>query len=103
MFSADTDAQSDIGDGARGMAGDLSKLIVDLTSSSGYLTTKTSALNETVTQQQEALETLEGKMEALQARYDSQFAAMNAVINEMNNTKDNLISSFENLPFTRKD
>ena len=45
---------------------------------------------------------LEERMEALQARYTKQFAAMNNVVNEMNNTRDNLISSFENLPFTSK-
>ena len=39
VFSANTNNDSEIGDATRGIAGDLSKLIKDLTSSTGYLTT----------------------------------------------------------------
>ena len=38
LFSADTDNQTDIGIADRGISGDISKLIGDLTSSTGYLT-----------------------------------------------------------------
>ena len=43
---------------------------------------------------------LETKMANLQERYTRQFAAMNALVGELNNTRDNLVNSFENLPFT---
>ena len=46
LFSADTDNDSEIGVSNRGIAGDLSKLIKDLTSSTGYLTTQADTLAE---------------------------------------------------------
>ena len=102
LFSADTEQQTNVGDASRGIAGDIVKSISDLKGSSGYLTTKTVALGDDIAVYQEEMTVLEARMEALQERYTKQFAAMNAVVNEMNNTRDNLISSFENLPFTSK-
>ena len=102
LFSADTEQQTNIGDASRGIAGDIVKAIADLKGSSGYLTTKTAALGDDIADYREEMTALEERMEALQARYTKQFAAMNNVVNEMNNTRDNLISSFENLPFTSK-
>ena len=102
LFSADTEQQTTIGDASRGIAGDIVKSIADLKGTSGYLTTKTIALGDDIADYQEEMTALEARMEALQERYTKQFAAMNTVVNEMNNTRDNLISSFENLPFTSK-
>ncbi|MBL97818.1 MAG: hypothetical protein CMF52_08380 [Legionellales bacterium] len=103
VFSAETEQQTSSGIASRGVSGDLSKLIEDLSSSTGYLTTQTSKLNTDVTSYESELEDLEKKMEALQSRYNSQFASMNSLIDSLNNTKDNLVTSFENLPFTNKD
>ena len=103
IFSADTNDQTTIGEANRGVSGDLTKLINDLTSSSGYLETRQSQLNFDIGEHKEDLSDLEKKMEALQSRYEKQFASMNALIDELNNTKDNLVSSLENLPFTNKD
>ena len=44
LFSADTNNDSEIGTANRGLAGDLSKLIKDLTSSTGYFTTQAETL-----------------------------------------------------------
>ena len=41
-------------------------------------------------------------MTAIEERYTQQFLTMDRIVGEMNNTKDNLISSFEHLPFTRR-
>ena len=83
------------------MAGDLSKLIQDLTGGNGYLTTQAARLNEDIQEQKLALTDLDSKMENLKERYERQFARMNAIIDEMNNTKENLISSFENFRSNR--
>ena len=48
------------------------------------------------------LEALDEKMARLTERYERQFASMNTLIDQLNNTKDNLVSSLENLPFTNK-
>ena len=42
-------------------------------------------------------------MEKVEERYNKQFLAMQKVIDEMNNTRESLISSLEYLPFTNKD
>ena len=102
VFSAGTTDQSDIGTANRGIAGDLAKFVSDLSSSTGYFTTQTTVLNDDSAKQQVRLTDLEDKIESLTERYTRQFATMNTIIDEMNNTKDNLVSSFENLPFTAK-
>ena len=102
VFSAGTDDQTDIGVASRGIAGDLSKFVNDLSSSTGFFTTQTTVLTEDTAKQQTRLTDLERKIESLTERYTRQFATMNTIIDEMNNTKDNLVSSFENLPFTAK-
>ena len=100
LFSANTNNQTEIGVANRGVAGDLSKLIEDFNGSSGYIDTKTASLNTAVDDYQGDLADLATKMEDLKERYERQFLAMQRVVDEMNNTKDNLIASFENLPFT---
>jgi flagellar hook-associated protein 2 len=103
LLSADTTNQTEMGIASRGIAGDLSKLISDASSSQGYLTTQTTELNSKVDGYNEDLTELGIKMAQLQARYDKQFLSMQRVVDEMNNTKDSLLSTFENLPFTNKD
>jgi flagellar hook-associated protein 2 len=100
VFSANTSGQTEIGVAARGVAGDMSKLINDFNGPSGYTATKTTTLNERISEKREELDELENRIAKLQTRYERQFAAMQQVIDEMNNTRDNLITSFENLPFT---
>lgn len=100
VFSADTTNQTEVGVASRGIAGDLSKLIEDFNSNDGYINSKTASLNAAVDGYQEDLIDLATKMDDLKERYERQFLAMQRVVDEMNNTKDNLIASFENLPFT---
>ena len=100
IFSADTEDQTELGEASRGLAGDLSKFITDLTGTTGYLTTRSQTLTLSVAEYEEDLVDLETKMANLQERYTRQFAAMNALVGELNNTRDNLVNSFENLPFT---
>jgi flagellar hook-associated protein 2 len=102
IFSAGTTNQTEVGDANRGIAGDISKLITDLSSSAGYITTQTASLNAQVAEYQVDLADLGTRMEKIEDRYTQQFLTMQRVVDEMNRTKDDLISSFDNLPFTRK-
>lgn len=102
IFSAGTTNQTEVGDANRGIAGDISKLITDLSSSTGYITTQTASLNAQVAEYQVDLADLGTRMEKIEDRYTQQFLTMQRVVDEMNRTKDDLISSFDNLPFTRK-
>lgn len=103
MFSADTNAQTNAGDANRGIAGDLSKYIKDLSSSTGYFTTRINTVNDNVTKFGEDLTALESKLLRLEQRYTAQFAAMARVVNEMNTLGDSLTSTFENLPYNNRD
>ena len=102
VFSADTTDQSEIGAADRGIAGDLSYFVGELNKSTGYFKTTPTSLTDKNSKLSEELVEIEAKVESLTERYNRQFARMNSIIDEMNNTKDNLISSFENLPFTKK-
>ena len=103
IFSGSTNNDNEIGTKSRGIAGDLSKLIADSTSRSGYFTTQSQAITNRLTEYQADLSKLEDRLIVLKDRYTQQFLTMQRVVDSMNNTKDNLISTFENLPYTRKD
>ena len=102
IFSGSTNNDNEIGAKSRGIAGDLSKLIADSTSRSGYFTTQSQAITGRLTAYQSDLTKLEDRLLTLKDRYTQQFLAMQQVVDSMNNTKDNLISTFENLPYTQK-
>ena len=103
IFSANTDDQS-LRDGtSAGIAGDLAKLIADATDSSAYLSTQQASLKAKNADYAIDLTDLEEKMTKVEARYTSQFLAMQRIIEEMNSTSESMKSSFENLPFSNKD
>jgi len=103
IFSADTDDQTRFSSDAAGIAGDIKTLIENATASDGYLTTAEQALQSRTTDYNEDLEELNARMVLIEERYNKQFLAMQQIIEEMNSTKESLISSLDNLPFTRKD
>ena len=103
VFSANTDDQSSSSTEAAGIAGDISKLIDDMTSSRGYFNTQKTRLNEDAANLNTELSDLEERMEKVEDRYNRQFLAMQKIIDEMNSTKEGLINSLEYLPFTNKD
>ena len=103
IFSANTDDQS-LRDGtSAGIAGDLAKLIADATDSSAYLSTQQASLKTKNADSAVDLTDLEEKMAKVEARYTSQFLAMQRIIEEMNSTSESMKSSFENLPFSNRD
>ena len=103
MFSADTNQDSEIGVANRGIAGDLSMLVKELTATTGYLTTQPTLLSENILEYQQDLADLEERLAKVEARYTQQFLTMQRLIDEMNTTKESLKSSFENLPFNNRD
>ena len=103
IFSADTNDQTRFSSDAAGIAGDIKTLIENATASDGYLTTAEQTLQNRTSDYNEELEELNDRMAVIEERYNRQFLAMQTIIEEMNSTKESLISSLENLPFTRKD
>ena len=103
IFSADTNDQSRFSDEDAGIAGDIKTLIENATASDGYLFTAEQALESRTSEYNEELEELNERMAVVEERYNRQFLAMQTIIEEMNSTKESLISSLETLPFTRKD
>ena len=99
-LSADTEDQSEFGTASRGLAGDASKQITDLISSSGPIRTVTDNAEAKSAQYAIDLEDLDARMEAIEARYVSQFAAMESIVDQMNSTREYLTTQLENLPFT---
>jgi flagellar hook-associated protein 2 len=100
IFSANTDNQSQFSSEAGGVAGDIKTLIERITASDGYLTTTKASLTTRNEGYAQDLKDLDTRMEQVEERYNRQFLVMQTIIEEMNSTKDSLIASLENLPFT---
>jgi flagellar hook-associated protein 2 len=103
MFSADTDDQSVASTAAAGLAGDINRIIDNVTSSNGYLVTQQKVLGDANAERQVELTELETRMERVEERYNRQFLAMQQIIDQMNSTRDSMESTFENLPFSNRD
>ena len=102
IFSANSNNQSRFSDAAGGVGGDIKKLIERITASDGYLTTTATSLTTRNAGYADELKELDTRMEQVEERYNRQFLVMQQIIEEMNSTKDSLISSLDNLPFTSK-
>ena len=104
IFSANVNDQSRFNDDPAGLAGDIKSLIERVTASDGYLSTAEATLSERNSGYEQDLKDLDERMARVEERYNRQFLAMQTIIEEMNSTKESLIASFENLPFSnRKD
>ena len=102
LFSANVNDQSRFSTDPAGIAGDIKTLIERVTASDGYLTTAEASLEERNVEYEQDLKDIDERMAKIEERYNLQFLAMQTIIQEMNSTKDNLISSFENLPFNNR-
>jgi flagellar hook-associated protein 2 len=102
IFSANSNNQSRFSDAAGGVAGDIKTIIERITASDGYITTTEASLTARNLGYAEELKALDVRMEQVEERYNRQFLVMQQIIEEMNSTKDSLISSFDNLPFSNK-
>ena len=102
LFTANPNDQSRFNTDPAGIAGDIMSLIDRVTASDGYLSTAAASLTERNKDYEQDLKDLEERMAQVEERYNRQFLVMQTIIEEMNSTKESLISSFENLPFTRR-
>jgi len=102
LFSANVNDQSRFSNEPAGIAGDIKSLIERVTASDGYLSTAEASLTERNADYEQDLTDLDERMAKVEERYNRQFLAMQSIIEEMNSTKESLISSLDNLPFTRK-
>jgi|TARA_B100001971_G_scaffold159550_1_gene149429 flagellar hook-associated protein 2 len=103
VFTANTDNQSRFSTEAGGIAGDIKNLIERVTASDGYLVTADAALQARKVEYDKDADELAARMEKVEERYNRQFLVMQSIIEEMNSTKESMISSFENLPFSNRD
>ena len=103
VFTANTNNQSRFSTEAAGIAGDIKTLIERVTASDGYLVTADAALQARKVEYDKDAEELAARMEKVEERYTRQFLVMQTIIEEMNSTKESMISSFENLPFSNRD
>ena len=103
VFTANTNNQSRFSTEAAGIAGDIKALIERVTASDGYLVTADAALQARMVEYDKDAEELAVRMEKVEERYNRQFLVMQSIIEEMNSTKESMISSFENLPFSNRD
>ena len=103
FFTADTDDQLPYGDAARGLSGDLAKLIDDYLGPGGLMVTREQANTQAMTRLEEDQAKLDAKMTALEERTTSQFTTMNKIMDEMKNLQSYLENQLDNLPFTKKD
>ena len=102
IFTANTNNQSRFSTEAAGIAGDIKTLIERVTASDGYLVTADAALQARKVEYDKDAEELAARMEKVEERYNRQFLVMQSIIEEMNSTKESMISSFENLPFSNR-
>ena len=103
MFSANTDDQSVASTDVAGLAGDINRIITNVTSTDAYLVTQQQVLADANAERQVELTELEERMERVEERYNRQFLAMQQIIDQMNSTRESMESSFENLPFSNRD
>ena len=103
MFSANTDDQSVASTDVAGLAGDINRIITNVTSADAYLVTQQQVLADANAERQVELTELEERMERVEERYNRQFLAMQQIIDQMNSTRESMESSFENLPFSNRD
>ena len=103
VFTANTNNQTRFSTEAAGIAGDIKTLIERVTASDGYLVTADAALQARMVEYDKDAEELAVRMEKVEERYSRQFLVMQSIIEEMNSTKESMISSFENLPFSNRD
>jgi flagellar hook-associated protein 2 len=83
-----------------GIAGDAVKKLTNLLSATGPLLTKSENANTENTKYRERLTKLQTRMDALLARYQKQFAAMESLVGSVNSQKTSLKSTFDGMMAT---
>lgn len=102
FFSNNIENQVTTTESDRGMAGDLIALIETQLASGGQISLRQDLMESKVTDYEVQLEDLDRRMEAVRARYVTQFAAMEQAVEQFNSLRESLKSQFDNMPFTNK-
>ena len=87
---------------SRGFAGQMDTLINNFLKSSGLIAGREENLNKSIEDVKDDTEVMERRSEALRARLESQFIAMEAIVRSLNNTSSFLEGLNDRLPFTAK-
>lgn len=104
MLSAGTTNQSKYDSADKGLAFDaMERFDTLLDPFEGIFVTRTKTANIELTRYQDELEKLEKRMEAVYARYVSQFSAMESLVNTLNSTKDYVKNQLDSISKIGKD
>jgi flagellar capping protein FliD len=97
LLSGNQENQSSFDTALRGLAGDASKTIIGLVSSSGTIATESTNATTRITKYKDDLVKLEARMTQVLARYSKQFATMDSMVGQTKSTQTGLTSSFAGL------
>lgn len=81
--------------GTNGIATRLDKLVTELTGAGGVFSTRESSMREQLSQIDDQRDQLELRLTAIEARYRSQFSALDILVNQLNQTGDFLLQQLE--------
>jgi flagellar hook-associated protein 2 len=97
LLSGNQENQSAYDSAPRGLAGDASKAITSLLSTTGTVATESTNATTRISKYQDDLTALEDRMTMLLARYTKQFAAMDTIVGQSRSTQTGLTSTFAGL------
>lgn len=97
MLSGNQEDQSAYDTTDSGLAGDASKSIITMLSTSGTVATESANATTRISEYQDDLTALEERMAQLLIRYNKQFAAMDSIVGQTRSTQSGLTSSFAGL------
>ena len=89
-LTADTENQTDIGDASRGLAGDMSAMIRELTKATGPIDNAITNSSQNLADYEVRLVELDARMVRIRERYTQQFAAMQSIVDNFNATGEYL-------------
>jgi len=97
LLSGNQENQSSFDPTPSGLAGDASKAITQLISSSGTVATESANATTRISKYKDDLVKLEDRMTRVLARYNKQFATMDSMVGQTKSTQTGLTSSFAGL------
>ena len=98
FFSGGTDDHLLSDDSARGVAGDMVKLMDEYLAYDGTVSTMNKQFTNTLSRTEDDQRKVDDRKSIIEERYTKQFSAMNQIIAEMNSLKEYLDNQLKNLP-----
>ena len=97
MLTGNQEQQGSFDAAPRGLAGDASKSLTDMLSSTGTISTESANAGTRIKKYQDDLTALEDRMSRLLERYNKQFATMDSMVGQTKSTQTGLTSTFAGL------